>query len=205
MEGVTEVIGETAMQKSIWLLGVLAFLCSACVGVSELPEPVKIHGLLPQDTRSIVIQSIPMKPGTTKNVEGLTDAPQLFTRYLKEALALKQPSWQIKLAEVQGVVPAGDITVITELREIDGGSAGLRFWIGFSAGEARSTVKISILDKTGKDLATANISERSMCPIGACVGSNEGTIRRNLQNLAGEAAEFIVNPAEYEKRKESES
>jgi len=192
------------MQKSIWLLSALVFLCSACVSVSELPSPVKIHGPLPQDTRSIVIQSMPMKPGTARNVGGLTDAPQLFTRYLKEALALKQPRWQIRLAEMKGAAPPADITVITELREIDGGSAGLRFWIGLAAGAAQSKVKVSIQDKTGKDLATANISERTMCPIGACVESNEDTIRRNLKSLAGEVAEFIVNPAEYKKRKETE-
>ncbi len=192
------------MQKSIWLLSILVFLCSACVSVSELPRPVQIQGPLPQDTQSIVIQSIPMKPGTARNVVGLTDAPQLFTRNLKEALALKQPKWQIRLAEMKGAVPTGDITVITELREIDGGSAGMRFWIGLAAGAAQSKVKVSIQDKTGKDLATAHISERTMCPVGACVESNEDTIRRNLRSLAGEVAEFIVNPAEYKKRMETE-
>jgi hypothetical protein len=39
-----------------------------------------------------------------------------------------------------------------------------------------------------------------MCPIGACVESTEATVRRNLQSLAGEVADFIVNPAEYEKK-----
>ncbi len=192
------------MQKSIWLLSTLVFLCSACVSVSELPRPVQIQGPFPQDIQSIVIQSIPMKPGTARNVVGLTDAPQLFTRNLKEALALKQPKWQIRLAEMKGAVPTGDITVLTELREIDGGSAGMRFWIGLAAGAAQSKVKVSIQDKTGKDLATANISERTMCPVGACVESNEDTIRRNLRSLAGEVAEFIVNPAEYKKRMETE-
>ena len=54
-------------------------------------------------------------------------------------------------------------------------------------------------------MATAKITERTMCPIGACVESNDATVRRNLQELAVEVAEFIVDPAAYEKKKESGS
>ena len=193
------------MQKLAGLLISLALFCAACISVAELPEPVKVQAPLPQGARSVVIRPTAMKPGAIKNVEGLTDAPQLFARSVKDALGLKQPGWQIRLADEQGTIPGADITINTELLNIDGGSAGLRFWIGFSAGAAESTVKVSILDKTGKELATAQISERTMCPIGACVESNEDTVRRNLKSLAEDVAEFIMNPAEYEKKKESES
>ena len=96
-------------------------------------------------------------------------------------------------------MPAGDIAVVTELINIDGGSSALRFWIGFSAGAAESLVNVTILDKAGKELASAKISTRTMCPVGACVESNVDTARRNLNSLASEAAEFILNPGEYEK------
>jgi len=33
------------------------------------------------------------------------------------------------------------------------------------------------------------------------VESNEDTVRRNLQGLADTVAEFIMNPAQYEKKK----
>jgi hypothetical protein len=129
----------------------------------------------------------------------------LFARALKETVELKQPAWQVRLAETQAATGGADLTVATEIIDIDGGSAGLRFWIGFSAGAAQSTVAVSLLDKSGKELATAKITERTMCPIGACVESNDATVRRNLQELAVEAAEFIVDPAAYEKKKESGS
>jgi hypothetical protein len=35
------------------------------------------------------------------------------------------------------------------------------------------------------------------------VESTEVPVRRNLQSLAAEVAEFITNPAEYEKKKEN--
>jgi hypothetical protein len=148
---------------------------------------------------------VPLKPGAIKNVEGLTEAHQLFARYVKDALAPKQPGWQIKLADEEGALPDRDITIRTELLEINGGSAALRFWIGLGTGATQSRVKVSILDKTGRDLATAEISERTMCPIGACVESNEATARRNLQGLAGEVAEFIMDPAAYEKKQQAGS
>ena len=151
------------------------------------------------------MQPTAMQAGTIKNVDGLTDAPQFFARSLKSALEIKQPGWQIGLADEQGAMPDADINIETEIVGVDGGSAGLRFWIGFSAGATESTVKVTILDKTGRELATAKISERTMCPIGACVESNEATVRRNLQSLAAEAADLIINPAEYEKKKGSGS
>jgi hypothetical protein len=127
----------------------------------------------------------------------------LFTRDVKDALALKQPGWQIKLADGESAMADRDITITTELLEIDGGSAALRFWIGITTGAAQSTVAVSVLDKAGKNLATAKISERTICPVGACVESNEDTVRRNFRDLAAEVADFIMNPAEYAKKKGS--
>jgi hypothetical protein len=190
------------------LTGVLlsfALFCAGCVSVAGGPERVNLQAPLPQGTRSVVIQAMPVKPGTIKNVERLTDAPQLFARSMKDALALKQPEWQIQLAEEAGAIPDQALTITTELLEIDGGSAALRFWIGLGTGAIQSKVKVSILDNTGRDLATAEISERTLCPVGACVESTEAMVRRNLQSLAGDVVEFILDPAEYEKKKGSRS
>ena len=193
------------MRKLLVLLASLSLYCAACVSVAELPERAKITGPLPKSVQTLVIRQIAMKAGAIKNVDGLTDAPQLFARALKEAVELKQPAWQVRLAETQAATGGADLTVATEIIDIDGGSAGLRFWIGFSAGAAQSTVAVSLQDKSEKELATAKITERTMCPIGACVESNDATVRRNLQELAVEVAEFIVDPAAYEKKKESGS
>lgn len=193
------------MQKLMGLSTLLMLISAACVSVAELPEGVKIQAPLPPGTQSVVILPTAMNPHMIKNVEGLTDAPQFFARSLKTALDVKQLGWQIRMADAQRPVPDGDITITSEIVEIDGGSAGLRFWIGFSAGAAESSVKVTILDKSGKELATAKISERTMCPIGACVESNQDTVRRNLQSLAGEVAVFTMNPEEYEKKKGSGS
>jgi hypothetical protein len=191
------------MKRLAGLVSFLSLFGAACVSVAELPERAQIHAPLPQGIQSVVIRPTMMNPGTIKNVEGLTDAPQFFAQSLKTALELKQPAWQIRLADERGDVSRGDITVTTELINIDGGSAGLRFWIGFAAGAAESIVKVTILDKTERELATAKISERTMCPVGACVESNEATVRRNIQSLAGEVADFVINPAQYEKTKGS--
>jgi hypothetical protein len=52
-------------------------------------------------------------------------------------------------------------------------------------------------------LATAQIANRTICPVGACVESNEETVRRNLDSLAAETAAFIIDPAAYQKKKQS--
>jgi hypothetical protein len=188
------------MQKLSGLLILIVLFSAACVSVAELPERARIQAPLPQQIQSVIIRPTTMSPGAIKNVDGLTDAPEFFARSLKSALEAKQPRWQVRIVGEPGDISASDITITTQLANIDGGSAGLRFWIGFSAGAAESTVNATILDNTGRELAAIKISERTMCPIGACVGSNEATVRRNLQSLADEVAEFIVNPAEYAKK-----
>jgi len=180
----------------------LLLFCAGCVSTGEMPEHATIHGPLPQDIRSVVVQAMPMKPEAIKNVEKLTpaDATAQFAGYLQDALAQKQPAWQIKLADERGTPSDQDLTIATELLEIDGGSAALRFWIGLNTGGVQSKVKVSIAGKTG-DIASANISERTVCPAGACTESTEAMVQRNLKNLAADVAEFIVDPAGYEKKK----
>ena len=158
---------------------------------------------VPQDTQSVVIRPTGLTPGAIKNVEGLTDAPQVFARSLRDALKEQRPAWESTLADGQSVVPERGIAITTELVNIDGGSAALRFWIGLNTGAAESAVKVSVLDKAGGELATARISNRTICPVGACVESNEATVRRNLESLAEETAAFIIDPAAYQKKKQS--
>lgn len=189
------------MKKYFLMVGLFSFLCGACVSVSELRTPVKIHESIPPNTESVLIRSVLIKPDAIKNVEGFTNASELFSRNLREALALKQPRWKIILPGDGSATQEGDIVVTTELLEIDGGSAGLRFWIGFNAGESQVTARITIQTKTGKDLATSTISQRDMCPTGVCVESNEAVVQRNLRNLAAEVADFILDPVGYEKRR----
>lgn len=169
----------------------------------ELSKSVNIQEPLPLGIQSVVIQAVPIKPGTIKNVKGLTDAHQLFARYVKDALAPKKPGWQIKLADEEGALTDRDITISTELLDIDGGSVALRFWMGFGMGETHSRVQVSILDKTGRDLVTAEISERTLGHGGEIetrLESNETMARRNLQSLAGDVAEFIMDPAGFKKK-----
>jgi hypothetical protein len=185
---------------------VLAVLCGAgCVSTSAEPERVSVLAPAPPDVRSVVIQALPMKAGSMKNVEGVTNAPQLFAQRLKEALKVRQPSWQIDVTDSTGSAPAGDLVIVTELLEVDGGSAGSRFWIGFGAGKARSSATVSIRDREGKDLATASISEITTCPIGGCTESNEVMVQTNLKDLGEEAAAFVANPVEFRQRAKSES
>ena len=126
------------MQKLPVLMIFLSLFSAACVSIAQLPEHAQINAPLPQGIQSVVIRPKIMTPGAIKNAEGLTDAPQFFAQSLKTALQLKQPGWQIRLADEPGDISGGDITITTELVNIDGGSAGLRFRIGFSAGAADS-------------------------------------------------------------------
>ncbi len=201
----TDVLPGAPWEKTAAVLISLALFCPGCVSTGELPEHANIQASLPQGIESAVIRAMPMSPGTIKNVDklSLTDAPPLFAGYVKDALALKQPGWQIRIADTEGAMPDQHLIITTELLEIDGGSAALRFWIGLNTGATLSRVKVSILDRAGKDVASAKISERTACPVGACTESTEAIVQRNLKNLAEEVAEFIVDPAGYEKKKGS--
>lgn len=191
------------MRKLTFLLAVLGLFCAGCVSTAELQQGVRVHAPVPQDTQVVVLRPTVLKPGAAKNVEGLTDAPQVFAQSLRGALQKQRPGWECVLADPQSVVPERGIAVKTELLNVDGGSAALRFWIGLGTGAAESTVQVSVLDKMGGDLATAQIANRTICPVGACVESNEGTVRRNLEALAQETAAFIIDPAAYQKVKQA--
>src|SRR5262249_31792465 len=113
-----DVLGIASLKRTAVAFYVVV-LCGGCVSTGELPEHATIQGPLPQNVRSVVIQAMPMKPGTIKNVEKLTlaDGPPLFTGYLKDALVLKQPSWQIKLADGEEATSYQDLVMNTELLE----------------------------------------------------------------------------------------
>lgn len=191
------------MKKAGGVLFFISILFAGCTSVEQVSEGVSVQAPIPEGIRSAVIKAVPMKAGVVKNVKSLDDAPQFFARGLRDALAPKHPRWHIRLADENGGMPDPDITITTELVEIDGGSAALRFWIGFGAGAIVSKVKVSITDKTGKVLANSEISERTTCPLGVCTEENEPMVRGNLQGLAAGVAEFVTNPAEYEKKQKS--
>lgn len=183
----------------------LMLFLAGCVSTAELPERVTIQAPLPQDTRSVTIRTLPMPPGAITNVEGVDDAPRRLAGSVKEALALKRPDWQIRVAEELGAKVDGDVTVTLQLLQIDGGSAALRFWIGLNTGGTQSVVEVSVVDKTGKGLASTKISERTVCPIGACTDSNDEMVRKNLQVLGTDVAAFVLDPVQFEKDKQSRS
>ena len=191
------------MPRAVLVSATLLLLCAGCVSYSNLPDAIRVHGSIPQNTQTVSIQSLPMKQGAMMNVEDPLDPPLLLARSLKEVLARKRPGWKIEIDSGQASPIRSDIAVRAEIVEVDGGSAGARFWIGFNAGAAQSTIRVSILDRAGKELAVAPISHSTMCPLGWCTDSNKMMIQRNLQSLAEEVAEFVVNPSEYEKRKEA--
>lgn len=190
------------MHSREWfLIGCLAMITS-CVSVADLPRPPSVSGPIPTNTRSLALRVLPPKPEAMISAGSLTDAGPLLAGYIKDAVALKQPSWDIKIVEATASQrPDSDLFASTEILSIDGGSRALRFWIGFSAGATNSTAAVSLTDKSDKQLAQATIAERTMCPLGVCTDSNEDNIQRNLKNLAEEIASFISNPAGYQKEK----
>jgi uncharacterized protein DUF4410 len=191
------------MRKRAGGLTVMALVCAGCVSTAELQQGVRLQAPVPRDTQVVVIRPTVLRPNALKNVEGLADAPQVFARSLRDALQRQRPAWASTLADAQSMVPERGIAVKTELLNIDGGSAALRFWIGLNTGATESTVQVSVLDTTGGELVTAQIANRTICPVGACVESNEDTVRRSLEGLAEETAAFIIDPAAYQKKKQS--
>ncbi len=183
----------------------LALLCAGCVSTAELSERSSAQAPLPPDTRSATIRALPMQPGASKNVEGVADAPRLLADYVKDALVAKHPDWRVNVADGASAAGGSDVAITLEVLDIEGGNAALRFWIGLGTGATQSVAKVSTADKAGKTLASGKISEQTSCPIGACTETNDEMVRRNLQQLAAEIVAFVLNPAQYEKDRQTRS
>lgn len=185
------------------LLFAPVLVLAGCVSTAELPEGVNFQAPLPPDTQSVVIHALPLQPGVVRNVEGLPDAAQALAGFVRSALALKRPAWKIVVAGNTQATSGADVTVTLEILEIEGGSAALRFWIGLGTGATQSIVRVVTTDGAGKQLASARIVERTICPVGACVEANDATVQRNLQNLAADIAAFVLDPVAYQKQKQA--
>lgn len=192
------------MRKTIGLLFVAALAGAGCTTTEETAGRTSIQASVPQETRSAVIRAMAMQPGTLKNVKGLEDAPRIFAGHLKEALGPRRPAWRITVVDDKAPAPEADVTIATELAQVDGGSAAKRFWLGFGAGAIMSVVQVSITDKSGRALAASEISQRTTCPMGACGEENEVLVRANLKQLAESTAEFVSNPAEFESKRKQD-
>lgn len=189
------------MSRTLAFLFVAALAGAGCVSTEEARGPVSAQAPAPLEVRAAAIQALAMQPGTLKNVQGMEDAPALFARELRDALALRQPGWRLAIAPAGVASADADLTAVTQLLEVDGGSAAMRFWIGLGTGAIVSRVKVQLLDRAGKVVAATEISQRTTCPMGACGEENEPMVRQNLKTLAASAAEFVANPAEYERRR----
>lgn len=189
------------MKKTIGLLLIAALAGAGCTTTEETAGRMSIQAQVPPETRSAVIRPVPMQPGALKNVKGLHDAPQIFAGHLKDALSPGRPAWRIIVADQNAPAPETDITISAELTLVDGGSAAMRFWLGFGAGAITSVAQVSVSDKAGRALAAGEITQRTSCPLGACSEENEVLVRENLKQLAASAAEFVSNPVEYEKKR----
>ncbi len=189
------------MYKVWYIAGAVLLLFGGCVGYTELPEPVKILRGIPADARSIAIHVLPATPGSVRNLETSADLSITLARSIREALARRKPDWRIEIREGQTPPVKTDLALRSEFLEVDGGSTGMRFWIGFNAGATQSIVQVSILDGAGQELAASRISHSTMCPTGLCTDSNEKMLQRNFEGLADEIAQFVIDPTEYAKRK----
>jgi hypothetical protein len=189
------------MRRALILLLLVALCGAGCVSTEAVTGLVSVQTPVPQEVRLAAIRALPMPPDSLKNVQGLQDAPQLFAREIRDALAPRYPAWRIALIGAQEPAADADLVIVAELVEIDGGSAAMRFWIGFGAGAIVSKAKVSMLDAAGRTVAASEISQRTTCPTGACGDENEVLVRQNLKALAANAAEFVANPAAYQRAK----
>ena len=178
----------------------MLFFAAGCVSHST-PRNVVVSGPLPQDIRRVDVHILPISSSAIKNIDGAKDLHKTLAGLLKTALASKQPNWESDVLDSLADSPQADLLVVTEVLQLDGGSAGLRFFIGFSAGAAESSARIQIKDKANREIAAGNISTSRMCPIGACIISNETMTEEVLRDLAAEIAEFVVSPSDYQKRR----
>lgn len=183
------------------LSAVLILALAGCVSVTEAPPSITVDGLLPPDVNAAVIVAAAPGSGAIRNSGTLGDVPRLFALSVRDALAKKRPDWRLRIDDGGRDTTGRELTITTQILDIDGGSAGLRFWIGFGAGAAEARARITLLDRAGNIIATAEIAESAICPLGVCGDSNEEMIQAGLQRLAAAAADFVVDPAGYRSRK----
>jgi hypothetical protein len=94
-----------------------------------------------------------------------------------------------------------DVLINTKLEEINGGSSAARFWVGFGAGKAITTVYVEVI-KGNKVLAEQRIIETtSFTNLISQNYSNDAAIMQDAPLLARKIAEFVKNPIEFGKEK----
>jgi hypothetical protein len=192
------------MNKPISILFAFLMAAAGCTSVHESADQLHVGKSYAQGPKVAAIEVLPTKSDAVKNVSGLGDISLLFGNNLKKPLIPMHPDWQIRMAGEAAGEPTQDLTIKTEILQIDGGSAAMRFWVGFGAGAVSSTVKISVVDNTGRLLASSEITERTICPMGACTEDNKTIVLENLDQLAVAAATFISDPAAYEKARSTD-
>lgn len=183
----------------------LVALCAGCVSTAEVSERSNSQAPLPANVQSVTIRALPMKPGAAKNVEGVADAPRILAGYVKDALVTKRPALKVSVADGASAASGEDVAMTLEVLDIEGGNAALRFWIGLGTGATQTVARVSTADKSGKTFASGKLSERTVCPVGACTEANDAMVRRNLHDLAAEIVAFVLDPAQYEKDRQSRS
>ena len=106
-----------------------SFLCvvlmttAGCTSVHESADQLQVGKGYAQGPKVAAIEVLPMKSDALKNVSGLGDIPLLFGNNLKKALIPMHPDWQIRMAGEAAGESAQDLTIKTEILQVDGGSA----------------------------------------------------------------------------------
>lgn len=94
---------------------------------------------------------------------------------------------------------APDVLIYTQLEEINGGSSAARFWVGFGAGKAVTTVYVKVI-KANNVLAEQRISETtSFTNVMSQNYSNDVAIMQDAPLISKKIAEFVKNPTEFGK------
>jgi hypothetical protein len=93
-----------------------------------------------------------------------------------------------------------DLLVQSVLEEIHGGNAAARFWVGFGAGRSITTIYVKVLKK-GEIIAERRITETTTMPnLVTGTYANEDAILQDAPLVARKIADFVHNPAEFEKK-----
>lgn len=101
--------------------------------------------------------------------------------------------------EFQYTNTSSDLNIDVTIEELHGGSAAARFWIGFGAGRAVSTVYVRVL-KGQELLAEGRITETTtMTNLITGNYSNEDALMQDVPPLAGKIAAFVNDPLKFKK------
>lgn len=122
-------------------------------------------------------------------------APDFITGYCPLIESQLKSSIQRQNPNLEYSTELPDIVIESKIEQINGGSAGARFWVGFGAGRSVTTI-FTRVSKGGQIIAERRFSETTTMPTMG-VWDNDSAILQDAPIVAKKIATFIRDPLAY--------